>query len=277
MIQSRSKESILNEVRIVAARRQFKGTISDVGGPTANLYGSTCEQWESAGTCKTKQCMMPTKCKELKLGYEKILELWKEILAVPKVKHLFIQSGLRYDLLVEKESDAYLEALCKDHVSGQLKVAPEHASEAVLKLMNKPPLKVYERFAERFKDANRKAGKEQYLVNYFVSAHPGCTEGNAQELASYLSAKHMRPEQVQDFMPLPMTLSTCMYYTGKHPMTGLPVAVAKTHRERQSQRERVQPKTAQRSTGQGPRKNPRSNSWGVGRGAWPKERDYGSI
>ncbi|MFH0986062.1 MAG: YgiQ family radical SAM protein [Candidatus Omnitrophota bacterium] len=277
MIQSRSKESILNEVRIVAARREFKGTISDVGGPTANLYGATCEQWEGAGACKSRQCMMPVKCKELKLNYGKATELWKDILAVPKVKHLFIQSGLRYDLLVEKESDAYLEALCKDHVSGQLKVAPEHASDAALKMMNKPPLKVYERFVERFKTANRKAGKEQYLVNYFISAHPGCTDGDARELAAYLSAKHMRPEQVQDFMPLPMTLSTCMYYTGKHPMTGLPVAVAKTHRERQTQRERVQPKTVQRSTGQGPRKNPRSNSWGVGRGAWPKERDHGSI
>ncbi len=242
MIQSRSKESVLKEVRTLAARKEFKGTITDIGGPTANLYGATCDQWEHSGTCKTKQCMMPVKCKSLKLGYEKSMELWKELLAVPGVKHLFIQSGLRYDLLVEKESDAYLEALCKSHVSGQLKVAPEHASDAVLKMMNKPPFKVYERFAERFKAMNRKAGKEQYLVNYFVSAHPGCTDGDARDLAAYLSAKHMRPEQVQDFMPLPMTLSTCMYYTGKHPFTGEPVQTAKTYREREAQRSLVQPR-----------------------------------
>ena len=242
MIQSRSKESILNEVRSLAAQKEFKGTITDIGGPTANLYGATCEQWDTAGACKNKQCMMPVKCKNLNLGYEKSLELWKEVLAVPKVKHLFIQSGLRYDLLVEKESDEYLEALCKSHVSGQLKVAPEHASDAALKMMNKPPFKVYERFAERFKAMNRKVGKVQYLVNYFVSAHPGCSDRDAAELASYLAAHRMHPEQVQDFMPLPMTLSTCMYYTGKHPMTGETVVAPKTYKERQFQRELVQPK-----------------------------------
>jgi radical SAM superfamily enzyme YgiQ (UPF0313 family) len=254
MIQSRSKESILKEVKILAARPIFKGTITDIGGPTANLYGATCGQWEHSGACRAKQCMMPKKCENLKLGYEKATELWREVLAIPKVKHLFIQSGLRYDLLVEKESDAYLEALCKDHVSGQLKVAPEHASDAVLKRMNKPPLKVYERFAERFKAMNRKAGKNQFLVNYFISAHPGCTDGDARELASYLASKRMHPEQVQDFMPLPMTVSTCMYYTGKHPFTGEAVQTAKTYRERQRQRELVQPKTAQRATGNGQRR-----------------------
>ncbi len=251
MIQSRSKESILNEVKMLAARPKFKGTITDIGGPTANLYGATCDQWDSAGTCKEKQCMMPAKCKNLKLGYEKTLELWNEVMAVPKVKHLFIQSGLRYDLLVEKESDAYLEALCKNHVSGQLKVAPEHASDAVLKKMNKPPFKVYEQFAERFKAMNRKVGKNQFLVNYFVNAHPGCGDREAMALASYLASKGMHPEQVQDFMPLPMTLSTCMYYTGKHPMTGEAVATAKTHKERQFQRELIQPKMNY---------NPRANS-----------------
>lgn len=248
MIQSRSKESILKEVRTLACEPRFKGTITDIGGPTANLYGATCEEWGSSGTCKEKQCMMPVKCKNLKLGYEKTLELWREVLAVPGVKHLFIQSGLRYDLLVEKESDAYLEALCKSHVSGQLKVAPEHASDAVLKKMNKPPFKVYERFSERFEAMNRKAGKKQYLVNYFVNAHPGCADRDARELASYLASKGMHPEQVQDFMPLPMTLSTCMYYTGKHPMTGEPVMTVKTHKERQFQRELIQPRNAQRAT-----------------------------
>ncbi len=254
MIQSRSQASILSEVRTIAALKEFKGTITDMGGPTANLYGATCEQWDHSGACRAKQCMMPVKCKNLKLGYDEAMELWKEILAVPKVKHLFIQSGLRYDLLVEKESDAYLEALCKSHVSGQLKVAPEHASNATLKMMNKPPFEVYERFAERFKAMNRKAGKEQYLVNYFVSAHPGCADGDARQLASYLFANRMHPEQVQDFMPLPMTISTCMYHTGKHPMTGEPVATAKTYKERQLQREWVQPKSGQRATGNAQRR-----------------------
>ena len=249
MIQSRSKESILKEVRTIAALREFRGTITDIGGPTANLYGATCEQWDHSGACRTKQCMMPSKCKNLNLGYEKSMELWKEVLAVPKVKHLFIQSGLRHDLLVEKESDAYLEALCKSHVSGQLKVAPEHASDATLKRMNKPPFEVYKRFAERFKAMNQQVGKNQYLVNYFISAHPGCMDGDARQMASYLSENRMHPEQVQDFMPLPMTISTCMYYTGKHPLTGEPVATAKTYKERQFQRELVQPRSGQRSTG----------------------------
>lgn len=251
MIQSRSKESILSEVRTIAALKEFKGTITDIGGPTANLYGATCDQWDHSGACKTKQCMMPTKCKSLKLGYEKSMELWKEVLAIPKVKHLFIQSGLRYDLLIEKGSDAYLEALCRNHVSGQLKVAPEHASSKVLKMMNKPPFTVYEEFAERFKAMNRKAGKEQYLVNYFISAHPGCSDEDTRELAGYLSEHGMRPEQVQDFMPLPMTVSTCMYHTGKHPFTGEKVLTAKTYKERQYQREMIQPRSAQRRTGNG--------------------------
>ncbi len=276
MIQSRSKKSILNEVRTLSARTEFKGTITDIGGPTANLYGATCEQWENSGACRTKQCMMPAKCKSLKLGYEKSMELWKEILAVPKVKHLFIQSGLRHDLLVEKESDAYLEALCKSHVSGQLKVAPEHASDAALKMMNKPPIEVYERFAGRFKAMNRKAGKEQYLVNYFINAHPGCADGDARELAAYLSAKRMHPEQVQDFMPLPMTLSTCMYYTGKHPMTGERVVTSKTYKERQVQRELIQPKRRGTMNGKRQTKNINRSPFPVNR-FQRKQGDYGSV
>jgi uncharacterized radical SAM protein YgiQ len=271
MIQSRSKESILNEVRILSARKEFKGTVTDIGGPTANLYGASCEQWGHSGACKAKQCMMPKKCENLKLGYEKAMELWKAVLAIPGVKHLFIQSGLRYDLLVEKESDFYLEALCKDHVSGQLKVAPEHASDAALKMMNKPPIKVYEQFAERFKAANRKAGKEQYLVNYFVSAHPGCSDGDAEELADYLASRGMRPEQVQDFMPLPMTVSTCMYHTGKHPFTGEKVSTAKTHKERQYQREMIQPRSAERGSG-----NARRYPLPVSRSP-RKQSDYDSL
>lgn len=245
IVQSRSQESILSEVKELAARKDFKGTITDIGGPTANLYGAACEQWDHSGACRAKQCMMPRKCESLRLGYGKAVELWKAVMRVPGVKHLFIQSGLRYDLLIGKESDAYLEALCGNHVSGQLKVAPEHVSETVLKAMNKPSAKVYEQFAARFKDANRKLGKEQYLVNYFVSSHPGAQLEDAAELAVYLAQRNIQPEQVQDFMPLPMTASTCMYYTGKDPWTGEKVPVTKTYQDRQLQRALVQSRQPQ--------------------------------
>lgn len=240
MIQSRSKASILDEVKLLASRKEFKGTITDIGGPTANLYGAECDQWEHSGACRAKQCMMPSKCKNLKLGYEKSIELWQDVMKIPGVKHLFIQSGLRYDLMISQASDAYLEALCQSHVSGQLKVAPEHASGTVLKFMNKPSLKVYAQFAERFNAMNRKLGKKQYLVNYFVSAHPGCTLENSLELAEYLAERHSSPEQVQDFIPLPMTVSACMYHTGKHPFTGEKVPIEKSYQERQLQRALVQ-------------------------------------
>lgn len=240
--QNRSRESILREVKLLAGLKEFRGTITDIGGPTANLYGAACDQWETAGACKNKQCMMPAKCKQLKLGYQKTVELWREVMKVPGVKHLFIQSGLRYDLLIDKESDQYLQALCQNHVGGQLKVAPEHASAPVLRLMNKPSVKVYEKFAERFKMFSQKAGRNQYLVNYWVSAHPGATLKEARELEKYLQAHRLRPEQVQDFIPLPMTVSACMYYTGKHPFTGEAAPVVKTYKEREAQRLLLQPK-----------------------------------
>nr|MBU9889057.1 YgiQ family radical SAM protein [Candidatus Omnitrophota bacterium] len=240
IIQSRSPKSILEEVKRLVARKDFKGTITDLGGPTANLYGATCAQWELAGACRSKQCMMPGPCEQLRLGYEKTVRLWEEVMRVPGVKHLFIQSGLRYDLLTDEGSDAYLQALCKDHVSGRLKVAPEHVSEAVLKAMNKPPAEVYERFASRFREVSRRLGKEQYLVNYFVSAHPGSRLEEAAELAAYLAQKKLQPEQVQDFIPLPMTASACMYHTGKNPWTGENIPVVKTYRDRQLQRALVQ-------------------------------------
>ncbi len=240
IVQSRSKQSILDEVKLLSGRKDFKGTITDIGGPTANLYGAACEQWDHSGACRSKQCMMPAQCENLRLGYDRSVELWKEVMQVPGVKHLFIQSGLRYDLLIGKGSDAYLETLCRNHVSGQLKVAPEHASEAVLKAMNKPPLAVYEQFAARFKEMNRKVGKDQYLINYLVSSHPGAGLEDAAELAVYLAQRNIQPEQVQDFMPLPMTASTCMYHTGKDPWTGERVPVARTYSERQLQRALIQ-------------------------------------
>ncbi len=243
MIQSRSKASILCEVKRLAGLKGFKGTITDIGGPTANLYGAECLEWDRAGACQRKQCMMPVKCKNLRLGYEKTVELWREVMQIPGVKHLFIQSGLRYDLLIEKESDGYLQALCESHISGRLKVAPEHAVESVLRLMNKPSIKTYEKFKDRFESFSRKAGKEQYLVNYWISAHPGATLTEAKDLAGYLKTHRLHPEQVQDFMPLPMTVSSCMYYTGKHPLTGIAARSEKTYKEREAQRLLVQPKT----------------------------------
>lgn len=276
IIQSRSKDSILNEVRVLAGRPEFKGTITDVGGPTANLYGADCDLWAADGACRAKKCLMPSKCKNLKLGYEQSVELWREIMKVPKVKHLFIQSGMRFDLLTEPYSDEYLKELCAGHVSGRLKVAPEHASGRVLKLMNKPFFTIYEQFVRRFNEFSKKAGKDQYLVNYWVSAHPGAGEKEARELAAYLKEHRIRPEQVQDFIPLPMTVSSCMYWTGKHPFTGEEVFTAKSYKDREAQRLMVQPKTGPRSTGHGLRKRLKDKTWFVSR-VPKREENYDSV
>jgi len=240
MIQSRSRRSILKEVRLLAGRPDFKGTITDIGGPTANLYGASCEKWEADGTCRERQCLMPRKCQNLKLGYDEAIALWKEVLAVPGVKHLFISSGLRYDLLIEKYSDSYLKALCEKHVSGRLKVAPEHSVPSVLEQMNKTSFETYEKFVQRFKEINRVLGKAQYLVNYFISAHPGAGLNEALDLALCMAKRHVQPEQVQDFIPLPMTASACMYYTGRNPFTGEKVYAAKSYKDRQMQRALLQ-------------------------------------
>jgi uncharacterized radical SAM protein YgiQ len=240
IIQSRSEESILREVKILTQQKDFRGTITDVGGPTANLYQAECQFWQRQGACKNKSCIYPQKCANLELGYRKSLALWKKILQMPKVKHLFIESGMRYDLLVDKYSDEYLKTLCAQHVSGQLKVAPEHTVDSVLALMHKPAAKFYEKFVQRFEECNQRLNKKQFLVNYFITSHPGAGLKEARELASYLRKKHLRPEQTQDFLPLPMTRSSCMYYTGKDPLTGKAVYVAKAFRERKMQRALIQ-------------------------------------
>ncbi|HNV85802.1 MAG TPA: YgiQ family radical SAM protein [Candidatus Omnitrophota bacterium] len=242
MIQSRSRKSILREVRLLAAREDFRGTITDIGGPTANLYAASCEKWAAGGACRDRQCLMPGKCANLRLGYDEAIALWEEVLAVPGVKHLFVSSGLRYDLLIEKYSDAYLKALCEKHVSGRLKVAPEHCVPSVLEQMNKTPFSAYEKFVRRFKEMNKALGKEQYLVNYLISAHPGAGLNEALDLALCMAKRHARPEQVQDFIPLPMTASACMYHTGRNPFTGEKVYAAKSYAERQMQRALLQPR-----------------------------------
>lgn len=240
IVQSRSSSSILREARLIAQQHDFKGTITDVGGPTANLYKADCSSWHTKGSCTNKHCLIPEKCKKLHLGYEEGMRLYGEILNIPKVKHVFVESGVRHDLLIDKTATKYLEHLCRYHVSGQLKVAPEHNIPHVLKLMNKPDFSIYEAFVKKFRDINKQTGKKQYLVNYFISAHPGCTLEDTLELALYLAKRKIHPEQIQDFIPLPMTISGCMFYTEKHPFTNENVYVTKTFHERKMHRSLIQ-------------------------------------
>ncbi|MBN1526647.1 MAG: YgiQ family radical SAM protein [Candidatus Omnitrophica bacterium] len=240
IIQSRSEASILKEAARIAVDKDFKGTITDVGGPTANLYRAECGLWEKSGACKEKQCLTPEKCKDLKLGYGESIQLLRKLRAIPKVRHVFIGSGVRYDLLLEASSDAYLRELCAHNISGQLKVAPEHIALPVLKLMNKPSVKKYEEFVRRFDAVNKRLRKKQFLVNYFLSSHPGSGLNEALQLALYLAEHGIHPEQIQDFMPLPMTVSAVMYYTGKDPLTGKSVYVMKGLRDRKTQRAMIQ-------------------------------------
>jgi len=240
IIQSRSIESITTEIAAIAEDKKFRGTITDIGGPSANMYMALCPSWKKTGACRTKRCLLPEKCKDLDLGYNHSIRLWNELKKMPRVKHVFVGSGVRYDLLVDHYSDRYLHELCSSHISGQLKVAPEHCAGSVLELMNKPQFKLYEKFIDRFKAVNKGLGKKQYLVNYFIAGHPGARLEDALELALYLVKNHIHPEQVQDYIPLPMTLSASMYYTEKNPLTDKNVYVAKTQSERTMQRALLQ-------------------------------------
>ncbi|MCX5813630.1 MAG: YgiQ family radical SAM protein [Proteobacteria bacterium] len=240
IIQSRSKGSILNEARLISERPEFKGTITDIGGPTANLYHAYCTLWKHTGACQYKHCLIPEKCKNLKPGYREGMELYSRILALRKVKHAFIESGIRYDLLIDKDSLEYLTYLCKHHISGQMKVAPEHSADHVLKIMNKPTFDVYEKFVTKYNEINKKLNKKQYLVNYLISSHPGSTLEDTLSLALYLMKRNIHPEQIQDFTPLPLTLSGTMFYTEMHPFTYEHVYVPKTFRERTMHRALIQ-------------------------------------
>jgi uncharacterized radical SAM protein YgiQ len=244
IIQSRSERSLVEEARRLTKDPAFRGTISDVGGPTANLYGADCRLWDKSGPCAKRQCLMPEKCPSLETGYAKALSLYRALRRLPGVKHVFVASGLRYDLLMRPEAETYFRELCEYHVSGQLKVAPEHASDPVLRLMNKPPYSAYEEFVRRFERINRGLKSRKYLVNYFISAHPGCGLNEAVACADALAVRHMRPEQVQDFIPLPMTVAGCMYHTGRHPFTGEKIYVPKEPLERDMQRALFQPQNA---------------------------------
>ena len=228
IVQSRSQESILREVRMLVGMKGFAGIISDVGGPTANMYSLSCPRWKN-GACPDKLCSAD--CPSLNKDHSRQVELLRRIREVPGVKKVFISSGIRHDLIMA-DSSPYLEEICRHHVSGHLKIAPEHISRSVTECMNKPPREVLDAFRERFSAASRESGREQYLLPYLMSGHPGCTVGDMIELAQYLQEAHLYTEQVQDFTPTPMTVSTAMYHTGLDPFTLKPVHVPRGREKR---------------------------------------------
>lgn len=239
-VRSRSIESVVREAEIIAAMPDFKGYIHDVGGPTANFRHPSCRQQLERGVCQGRRCLVPTPCKHLDADHREYIELLRAVEQVPGVKKVFIRSGIRFDYMLQDKSDAFFEKLVRDHVSGQLKVAPEHCSPHVLRCMGKPDIGVYDAFRKKFFSLTEKAGKEQYLVPYLMSSHPGSRLSDAVELALYIKRIGLSPEQVQDFYPTPGTASTVMYYTGIDPLTGKKVYTATDYREKQMQRALLQ-------------------------------------
>lgn len=240
IIQARSHDSLLTEAEHITHDKDFKGYIHDVGGPTANFRAPACTKQLTKGACPTKQCLFPEPCKNLKADHKDYLSLLRKLRKIPKVKRVFIRSGIRFDYLLADPDRTFLKELCEYHVSGQLKVAPEHISDKVLQKMGKPKVAVYNQFAKEYKQMNEKLGKKQYLVPYLMSSHPGSTLQEAVELAEFLRDLGYMPEQVQDFYPTPSTISTCMYYTGLDPRTMEPVYVAHNPHEKAMQRALIQ-------------------------------------
>ena len=240
IIQTRSHESIIAEAKLITEDKDFKGYIHDVGGPTANFRQPACEKQLTKGACPTRQCLFPTPCKNLRVDHSDYIKLLRELRSLPKVKKVFIRSGIRLDYLIYDKDQTFLRELCEHHVSGQLKVAPEHISNEVLSKLGKPDVEVYNKFVKAYYDMNKKIGKEQYLVPYLMSSHPGSTLKEAIELAEYLRDLGYMPEQVQDFYPTPATISTCMYYTGLDPSTLEPVYVTTNPHEKAMQRALIQ-------------------------------------
>ncbi|MBQ2719773.1 MAG: DUF3362 domain-containing protein, partial [Clostridia bacterium] len=218
----------------------FKGYIHDVGGPTANFRAPSCKKQDKLGLCADKRCLAPAVCPAVRVDHSDYLSLLRKLRALPGVKRVFVRSGIRFDYLVADEDESFFKELVRHHVSGQLKVAPEHCSPRVLHRMGKPPIEVYNRFKKRFYELTESMGKRQYLVPYLMSSHPGSTARDAVELAIFLKREGMRPEQVQDFYPTPGTISTCMFYTGLDPMTMERVYVPKTPEEKAEQRALLQ-------------------------------------
>ena len=239
-IQTRNHESIIEEAKQIIADKEFKGYIHDVGGPTANFRQPSCEKQMKFGVCKNKQCLFPAACKNMKVDHSDYVSLLRKLRTLPGVKKVFIRSGIRFDYLIEDKDDTFFKELVQYHISGQLKVAPEHISDAVLKRMGKPENKVYERFQKKYKQLNEKLGLKQFLVPYLMSSHPGSTLKEAVELAEYLRDLGYMPEQVQDFYPTPSTMSTVMYYTELDPRDMKPVYVCKNPHEKAMQRALIQ-------------------------------------
>lgn len=239
-VTCRSADSVVAEAEAFTKNPRFRGYISDVGGPTANFRAPSCKKQQQHGLCRDKKCLAPTPCPALQADHSDYLALLRRLRAVPGVRQVFIRSGIRYDYVMADKSDAFFAELVTHHVSGQLKVAPEHCSPRVLDLMGKPHIDVYERFEEKFYRITKRIGKEQYLVPYLISSHPGSTLKEAVQLAVFLKKHNIRPEQVQDFYPTPATISTCMFYTGLDPYTLKPVYVAHTAEEKAMQRALLQ-------------------------------------
>ena len=240
IVTSRSEESLLKEAKLLTTFPDFKGYIHDVGGPTANFRSPACEKQLKSGACKNRQCLYPTPCKNLKVSHTELIDILRKMRALPRVKKVFIRSGIRFDYLMADRNDLFLTELCKHHISGQLKVAPEHISQNVLSKMGKPRREVYDAFTAKYKAVNEKLGMKQFLVPYLMSSHPGSTLRDAIELAEYLRDIGHQPEQVQDFYPTPGTLSTCMYHTGLDPRDMKPVYVPRTPHEKAMQRALLQ-------------------------------------
>ncbi len=239
-VTSRSIESCVREAELIVKQPNFKGYIHDVGGPSANFRGNYCEKAQKYGVCPNKNCLTPGVCRNMKVDHSEYLELLKAIEAVPGVKKVFVRSGLRYDYMLADKDDAFFRKIVADHVSGQLKVAPEHCCDGVLAMMGKPDVATYDRFQEKFYRITKELGKEQYLVPYLMSSHPGSTLNDAVELALYLKRNRINPEQVQDFYPTPGTASTCMFFTGIDPFTNKEVFVPRDYEEKKLQRALLQ-------------------------------------
>jgi uncharacterized radical SAM protein YgiQ len=240
VIQNRSQESILKEANMITNMKDFKGYIHDVGGPTANFRHRACKVQEKNGTCKNRQCVFPSACKNLIVDHKEYLNLLRKIRKIPNVKKVFIRSGIRFDYLMYDKNDEFFKELCKHHISGQLKVAPEHINDKVLKLMGKPNKNVYDSFVKKYHDINKKMNKKQFLVPYLMSSHPGSDLKAAIELAEYIKKMGYTPEQVQDFYPTPGSLSTTMYYTEINPLTEEKVYIPKDQKEKSMQRALLQ-------------------------------------
>ena len=240
MVTSRSHESVIREVTELTKLPDFKGYINDVGGPSANFRHHSCKKQAKFGMCPDKRCLAPTPCPNLDADHSDYLALLRKLRSIPSVKKVFVRSGIRYDYMLEDKNDDFFTELVRYHISGQLKVAPEHCIDGVLDYMGKPHIEVYERFMDKYRRLNDRYSKEQYVVPYLMSSHPGSTLGDAVALAEYLNKKGRQPEQVQDFYPTPGTVSTCMYYTEIDPMTMKQVYVAKSFHEKAMQRALLQ-------------------------------------